>query len=258
MATPSLNDILGEWKIVDESLGMDLPDVEPDMYQPPTPAPPPPSPPALPMDELITSIEAKVERAAMAAREHLLGPTFAHLPNVQLDWTLEGQYVCRVVGMKCHGKDCKQRVRLRTHLHSKGHLVSYKLSILQGFYLVMDANLGQEHNAELAATQAEPASSSSVPEPPTPVATAAEMVLSVEVMDVDSEIPAERAIDTTHSATEEGDGKSRVNATKRPRLALDAIIPDSDGEDEEDILYHEPSPKRLRRSARVPVKRRQF
>uniref|UniRef100_A0A0D2XGD8 ABC transporter domain-containing protein n=1 Tax=Fusarium oxysporum (strain Fo5176) TaxID=660025 RepID=A0A0D2XGD8_FUSOF len=203
MATQSLINDLEEWKIVDESLGMDLPDNdEPDMYQPPIPPPPPSSPP----------IPTQAERAGAAARQHLLGPEYAHLPNVQLDWSLVGRDICRVVGMKCHGKRVNAG-HLRRHVRNKTH---------------------QKYNDKLAAAQTEPASSLSAAKPPTPVAPAPEMVTPVELMDVESGILAERAINTTHSAREKGDGKSRGKATKRPRLALEATIPDSEGEDEED------------------------
>ncbi|KAF5644186.1 multidrug resistance [Fusarium tjaetaba] len=199
MATQSLVNDLEEWKIVDESLGMDLPDNdEPDMYQPPIPPPPPSSPP-IPMSELVASIEAQAKRAGAAARRHLLGPEYAHLPNVQLDWSLVGRDICRVVGMTCHGK------RL-----GSGHLRRHK------------------YNDKLPAAQTEPASSLSAAKPPTPVAPAPEMVTPVELMDVESGILAERAINTTHSAREKGDGKSGGKATKRPRLALGATIPDSE------------------------------
>src|SRR6478609_11661993 len=100
MATQSLINDLEEWKIVDESLGMDLPDNdEPDMYQPPIPPPPPSSPPIpskylltyiykliislyllikgsmaliniIIVSELVASIEAQAERAGAAARQH--------------------------------------------------------------------------------------------------------------------------------------------------------------------------------------------
>ncbi|KAH7478694.1 hypothetical protein H9L39_10080 [Fusarium oxysporum f. sp. albedinis] len=237
MATQSLINDLEEWKIVDESLGMDLPDNdEPDMYQPPIPPPPPSSPP-IPMSELVASIEAQAERAGAAARQHLLGPEYAHLPNVQLDWSLVGRDICRVVGMKCHGKRVNAG-HLRSHVRNKTH---------------------QKYNDKLAAAQTEPASSLSAAKPPTPVAPAPEMVTPVELMDVESGILAERAINTTHSAREKGDGKSRGKATKRPRLALGATIPDSEGEDEEDVFYREPSlkpcPKRLRSSSRTSTKR---
>ncbi|KAJ9420973.1 hypothetical protein FOXG_02981 [Fusarium oxysporum f. sp. lycopersici 4287] len=237
MATQSLINDLEEWKIVDESLGMDLPDNdEPDMYQPPIPPPPPSSPP-IPMSELVASIEAQAERAGAAARQHLLGPEYAHLPNVQLDWSLVGRDICRVVGMKCHGKRVNAG-HLRRHVRNKTH---------------------QKYNDKLAAAQTEPASSLSAAKPPTPVAPAPEMVTPVELMDVESGILAERAINTTHSAREKGDGKSRGKATKRPRLALEATIPDSEGEDEEDVFYREPSlkpsPKRLRSSSRTSTKR---
>ncbi|KAL5587243.1 hypothetical protein FOVSG1_012379 [Fusarium oxysporum f. sp. vasinfectum] len=206
MATQSLINDLEEWKIVDESLGMDLPDNdEPDMYQPPIPPPPPSSPP-IPMSELVASIEAQAERAGAAARQHLLGPEYAHLPNVQLDWSLVGRDICRVVGMKCHGKRVNAG-HLRRHVRNKTH---------------------QKYNDKLAAAQTEPASSLSAAKPPTPVAPAPEMVTPVELMDVESGILAERAINTTHSAREKGDGKSRGKATKRPRLALGATIPDSE------------------------------
>jgi len=163
MATQSLINDLEEWKIVDESLGMDLPDNdEPDMYQPPIPPPPPSSPPIpskylltyiykliislyllikgsmaliniIIVSELVASIEAQAERAGAAARQHLLGPEYAHLPNVQLDWSLVGRDICRVVGMKCHGKRVNAG-HLRRHVRNKTHQVSFKSSTLQGSY----------------------------------------------------------------------------------------------------------------------------
>ncbi|KAL7899048.1 hypothetical protein HDV64DRAFT_235245 [Trichoderma sp. TUCIM 5745] len=43
---------------------------------------------------------------------------YAHLPNLYIDWELEGPYVCRVIGKICHGQDFKQESKLKTHLSS--------------------------------------------------------------------------------------------------------------------------------------------
>ncbi|KLP11514.1 uncharacterized protein FFB20_05258 [Fusarium fujikuroi] len=154
IANQSSNDALGDWRIVDETLGMVLPDKEPDMNQPPLRSPPPPSPPPLPMSELVASIEAKaerpvqVQRTAVAAREYLQGPLYAHLLNVQVDLSLGGQYICRVIGMKCHGEDQHHAHNLRVHLGNVEH---------------------RNYDAALAAAQAEPTLSPSVLETPTPI-----------------------------------------------------------------------------------------
>ncbi|KAJ4254443.1 hypothetical protein NW762_010041 [Fusarium torreyae] len=162
------------------------------------------------------SVDDQVKVAAVAARQHLSGHFYDHLPNFQLDWSLEGRYVCRVVGMPRFGQISVRSGQCKSHLRAKKNLDH-------------DARIG----TELAL-----------------VAPAVEVADQIEPMDVEEEIPAERAMNTTHSATGEGEeGRSLTNAIKRPKYALDAEIPDS----EEERLGAEPVSKRTRAGARRAV-----
>ncbi|GKT98012.1 sugar transport protein stp1 [Fusarium langsethiae] len=215
MSTPSFleNDSLEGWEGWDESLGLILPDTDPVMDQP-SPDPPAPEAPAseeLTIPELKAEIDQKVRLAAETAREARWSHFYDHIPRTELDWTLEGRYVCRAVHLRCYGSDLRDGFNYGIHLRTAAHL---------------------RHEAELAAEWVEP--SPSPTQPPTPEAPASEMEQQVEV-------PIEEgAIDPAHSSTGYGDGEALTKPTKRPRLPLDAVIPDSE---EDDPL---PAPKRAR------------
>lgn len=46
---------------------------------------------------------------------------YAHLPNVELDWELEGRLCCRVIGTKCYGQMIEG---IERHLQTVYHIVS--------------------------------------------------------------------------------------------------------------------------------------
>ncbi|KAF4968809.1 hypothetical protein FSARC_3837 [Fusarium sarcochroum] len=211
MATPyvSTSIELAAWKQWDESMEMVWPAVAP-VSRPPTP-------PAVarieheepwgmvPWRELQARTDAKVLRAAEAAREHLLGEIYQHLSHSEIDWSLEGQNVCRVVGMTCYGEEQGDLSSLEDHLRIQSHL---------------------DHEARLAAEFVAPVSCvpTSIPQSPTP----ATKMDQVGIMEVNEEIPAGRAIDTTHSATGQEHGIPLLNATKRPRSPQDGEISESE------------------------------
>ncbi|CVK91210.1 uncharacterized protein FMAN_09355 [Fusarium mangiferae] len=114
ISNQSSKDALRDWRIVDESLGVVLPDKEPDMNQPPTPSPPPPSPPPLPTSSPSPANSCDCPRASPWT-------LYAHLPNVQVYLSLGGQYVCRAIGMKCHRKNQHNAHNLRVHLGNVEH-----------------------------------------------------------------------------------------------------------------------------------------
>ncbi|KAK0759457.1 hypothetical protein N5P37_007645 [Trichoderma harzianum] len=102
--------------------------------QPPLPSPTPPPPLELAreatpckrkanQEQGETLQELENERLAAASsiiREQLYGPLYAHLPNVYLDWELEG-YICRVIGSRCFGHDFVHLHLLKRHLESGYH-----------------------------------------------------------------------------------------------------------------------------------------
>ncbi|KAF4951933.1 hypothetical protein FSARC_12776 [Fusarium sarcochroum] len=148
------------------------------------------------------SMELKVKMTAEAAREHLTGHFFDHLPFSEVNWWLPGRFVCRIVGMPCNGKVFSTKGIFEKHLHTAGHL-----------------RMGEpSHEARLAAesVSAAPVPSGTTPspqQPPTSVAPAFEMADQVELMDIDEQPPAERAMTSTHSAIGNGHGRARRNTT---------------------------------------------
>ncbi|KAM0221509.1 hypothetical protein ACHAQD_005427 [Fusarium lateritium] len=56
------------------------------------------------------------------AHETLCGKTFEHLTNSEIDWSLAGRYICRVVHCKYYGNDFKTMFMLTGHLHTKAHI----------------------------------------------------------------------------------------------------------------------------------------
>ncbi|KAG8671120.1 hypothetical protein FPOAC1_004359 [Fusarium poae] len=94
------------------------------MDQPPTETPPPEAPVEveLTMAELKAIIDAKVRLATINARQNLTGCLHAHLQFTEVDWTFEGLFVCRAVGLECSGFDLGSMPELEMHLHSEAHL----------------------------------------------------------------------------------------------------------------------------------------
>lgn len=125
----------------------DWPSDMPSPPSPPSTASPIPSPPPEPKKEPIPCehssevrchIDANTgagqtlqaledERLAIVSsvvRELMYGHMYAHLPNVNVDWDLEGSAVCRVEGSRCHGDDFEEPYKLQEHLGTSYHLVS--------------------------------------------------------------------------------------------------------------------------------------
>ncbi|KAL6825167.1 hypothetical protein V8C40DRAFT_266081 [Trichoderma camerunense] len=93
---------------------------------PPSPSPPVPAMAAVerestPWETLQAFEDERLSTNSSVIRESLYGPFYAHLPNVYLDWELEG-YVCRVVGSKCYGLKVPKPSILMKHLRSSYHL----------------------------------------------------------------------------------------------------------------------------------------
>ncbi|KAJ0151962.1 Uncharacterized protein HZ326_5636 [Fusarium oxysporum f. sp. albedinis] len=147
----------------DETSPVVFPDTEAVMEQPDSP-PPPPTLPELPPcmwphgliligvmigQELQKKVDLQVQKAAEAAREHLWGHLFAHLPCSEIDWSLDGgRAVCRVVDMPCYGKFFSDPSDMKKHLLSKRHCVIEWL-----------VNNAQAHEARLALEWVGPAPS---------------------------------------------------------------------------------------------------
>ncbi|OBS25184.1 hypothetical protein FPOA_05719 [Fusarium poae] len=54
---------------------------------------------------------------------HYVAPLYSHLPNVEIDWDLDGPAsVCHVVGPSCYGRDQKRVSALKKHLQRKMHV----------------------------------------------------------------------------------------------------------------------------------------
>ncbi|KAG7412546.1 hypothetical protein Forpe1208_v008662 [Fusarium oxysporum f. sp. rapae] len=89
----------------DETSPVVFPDTEAVMEQPDSPPPLPPTLPELPpWQELQKKVDLQVQKAAEAARKHLFGHLYAHLPCSEIDWSLDGgRTVCRMVGFPCYG-----------------------------------------------------------------------------------------------------------------------------------------------------------
>ncbi|KAH7478829.1 hypothetical protein IWW34DRAFT_844839 [Fusarium oxysporum f. sp. albedinis] len=106
----------------DETSPVVFPDTEAVMEQPDSPPPPPTLPELPPWQELQKKVDLQVQKAAEAAREHLWGHLFAHLPCSEIDWSLDGgRAVCRVVDMPCYGKFFSDPSDMKKHLLSKRH-----------------------------------------------------------------------------------------------------------------------------------------
>ncbi|RGP60632.1 sugar transport stp1 [Fusarium longipes] len=182
----------------DESLSLSIPDIEPVWDQPdPEPSPPPPEASASddrPIAEIKAEIDARVLVAAEAARQHFLRPLYAHLPLSEIDWSLDGLWRCRVVGVPCYGDHHRCWSILKKHLLTREHT---------------------RNETALAAAWVEP--SSTPPQPPTPVAPASEMATRVAVVEVGQELPGEEV------------EEALPESVKRP---LDAQDEDDDDDDE--------------------------
>ncbi|KAK0759544.1 hypothetical protein N5P37_007732 [Trichoderma harzianum] len=74
-----------------------------------------------PWETLQAFEDERLSTNSSVMRESLYGPFYAHLPNVYLDWELEG-YVCRVLGSKCYGLKLPKPSNLMKHLRSPYHL----------------------------------------------------------------------------------------------------------------------------------------
>ncbi|QYT00279.1 hypothetical protein H0G86_007369 [Trichoderma simmonsii] len=102
-----------------------------DMPSPPSPPPlpspklsPPPEPEGepIPWQTLQALEDERLAIVSSVIRELMYGHIYAHLPNVNVDWDLEGSAVCRVEGARCHGDDFEEPYKLQEHLGTSYHL----------------------------------------------------------------------------------------------------------------------------------------
>ncbi|KAL7906413.1 hypothetical protein GGI35DRAFT_487588 [Trichoderma velutinum] len=94
-------------------------------HQPQPPRSPPPAP-GIPREPTPFEILEQLEDERLAGtsalvRQITLEHYYAHLPNVELDWEIEGAYVCRVVGLQCYGTKSKSAWHFREHLRRAFH-----------------------------------------------------------------------------------------------------------------------------------------
>ncbi|PNP80823.1 hypothetical protein FNYG_05795 [Fusarium nygamai] len=148
-------------------------------------------------EELRAKTDARILRVAEVAREHLLGELYAHLPHCEIDWSLDDEFGCRVVGMECYEESFEGTTDLRCHLQTAAHV---------------------KHDALLAWEWVESPSSSPQPshslhQSPTSIAPAPET--DFVVVEVDGELEAERAIDASQSAVAAESGIPVLNATSK-------------------------------------------
>ncbi|KAM6484752.1 hypothetical protein HDV62DRAFT_388731 [Trichoderma sp. SZMC 28011] len=91
----------------------------------PTPSPSPEperEPTPIPWQTLQALEDERLAIVSSVIRELMYGHMYAHLPNVNVDWDLEGSAVCRVEGARCHGDDFEEPHKLQEHLGTSYHL----------------------------------------------------------------------------------------------------------------------------------------
>ncbi|KAG5802288.1 hypothetical protein H9Q74_013044 [Fusarium xylarioides] len=54
-------------------------------------------------------------------RQQYCGTFYSHLPNSDIDWEIEGRFICRVKHIVCYGKNYINGTRLMDHLKSARH-----------------------------------------------------------------------------------------------------------------------------------------
>ncbi|KAM0495090.1 hypothetical protein ACHAP8_008225 [Fusarium lateritium] len=120
----TVDDELANRKGWDETLSLELPDTDPVIDQPAPETPPVEAPVSgeLTIDKLKAINDVKVRLPAIDARKHSLGSLYAHLKFTEVDWTFEGRYVCRAVGLECSGLELRSVLGLAVHLHNPVHM----------------------------------------------------------------------------------------------------------------------------------------
>ncbi|EWZ99813.1 hypothetical protein BFJ70_g12346 [Fusarium oxysporum] len=81
---------------------------------------PPPS--LVPWKELQAVEDGRGPKCAETARQIYSGRFFEHLIHSELDWSLPGRYICRVVDCDFYGHNFKTTHGMKTHLNSRKHL----------------------------------------------------------------------------------------------------------------------------------------
>ncbi|KAJ3536592.1 hypothetical protein NM208_g6651 [Fusarium decemcellulare] len=115
---------LAAWPSWDETASADWPDAEP-VAAPSITFLAPAKQEAktnTPWKDLQVTVDAKVKVAAEATREHFLSHFYQHLPNSEIDWSMNGLYVCRVVGLSYYGNSFAKPVKLKLPLKTKADL----------------------------------------------------------------------------------------------------------------------------------------
>ncbi|RSL94156.1 hypothetical protein CDV31_014436 [Fusarium ambrosium] len=170
-----------------------------------------------PWQELQVAEDAKMEMAAQEARKAMTGSLYNHLRNSEIDWSIEGRYICRVVGMSCFGKKFDRR-GLTVHLKGRPHL---------------------RYDAQVTPPRPQrpqtPVSAPMLPQLP-----ARNRAVRVVMMEIDTSLSVESAMDITPPPSPLGRLGSGLVAqdqvmedrppTPPPSYPLDAVIPDSEAE----------------------------
>ncbi|RGP78730.1 sugar transport stp1 [Fusarium longipes] len=77
--------------------------------------------PLLFLEELQMEAEEKRKKLAEIGREAYYGRYYTHLENTEVNWSLEGRFVCRVPRCPHFGQDFNDDSTLSVHLHSQEH-----------------------------------------------------------------------------------------------------------------------------------------
>lgn len=79
----------------------------------------------------------KEKRLCELSREIHQGHYYASLPNSEIDWSLEGRNVCRIVRCPFYGHVFEPACCLRVHLHNATHRVStcHQVKFLSNIFL---------------------------------------------------------------------------------------------------------------------------
>ncbi|RBR25438.1 uncharacterized protein FIESC28_01676 [Fusarium coffeatum] len=105
-----------EWEWPEYDGNMDIDEPEPELFVPEEEPPVP----DIPWQELQELQIVKEKRLCELSREIHQGPYYTSLPNSEVDWSLEGRIVCRVVRCPFYGHEF-QLTNFRKHLHSTMH-----------------------------------------------------------------------------------------------------------------------------------------
>lgn len=75
------------------------------------------------VDEIRTAAAEDFKAAERLARLSLRGHAYSHLPNSTVNWSLEGNFICRVEECPKYGATFSDMANVKKHLNSQGHKV---------------------------------------------------------------------------------------------------------------------------------------